>query len=313
MKVLVIDSHKSSKPTPANNLHWINAKIIADRFGGDLIWSYPTVNDNIKSGYDIIIFVHASMYSFVDYAWLEASPNAKIFHVTNEYNLGEPRILWMAVKAGRRYNVIANHEAKPSKLVGKYIDDWNIVNLNALCINPELIEINKSNNIEGDFEEDKALYYGSFRKGRIKYFEKYFNSPSMIVSSHKKNHEKFHKIDVKPEFITRINWSKDGLSKYLYSLYIEDEKTHTYYNFLANRFYEALNYQVIPLFDASCANTLNRCGYNIGPEYIINSPEELAAKIQDPPEFKLTWIDQAIDEKESVLNKIDNIIRSKHV
>tara|TARA_R100000951_G_scaffold116766_1_gene130591 strand:+ start:26915 stop:27850 length:936 start_codon:yes stop_codon:yes gene_type:complete len=311
MKVLVIDSHKSSKPTPANNLHWINAKIIADRFGGDLIWSYPGVNDEIKSGYDVIIFVHASHYAFVDYAWLEASPDAKLFHVTNEYNLGEPRILWMAAKrAGRKYNVIANHEAKPSKLVGKYIDDWNIVNLNALCIKP--VEDVQEKMIEQDLEGvfDKALYYGSFRKDRTKYFEKYFNSDSVVVSSHKKNHEKFHNIGANPEFITRINWSKNGLMQYQYSLYIEDEKTHTYYNFLANRFYEALNYQTIPLFDASCMNTLEKCGYNIGPEYVVNSPEELEEKLSSPPPFKKEWVEQALKEKETVLEEIDRIINS---
>lgn len=306
MKVLVIDSHKSSKPTPANNLHWINAKIIADRFGGDLIWSYPTVNDEIKGGYDVIIFVHASMYSYVDYAWLEASPDAKIFHVTNEYNLGEPRILWMAVKAGRKYNVIANHELKASKLVGKYIDDWNIVNLNALCAQPN--PSGQTLKIE-DCITDKIVYYGSFRKDRAKYFEKYFNSSAMIVSSHKKNHGKFHDIGAKPDFITRINWSKEGLLKYKFSLYIEDEKTHTYYNFLANRFYESINYGVVPLFDSSCLGTIEKSGYDIGPEYIVNSPEELEEKIKNPPKFKLEWLKQSLVEKEAVLQQIEDIIR----
>ena len=88
MRILIIDSHKSTKPTPATNLHWINAKQLADRLNADLIWSYKGVNDNIKENYDVIIFVHASMYAFTDYEWIEKSPNAKIFYVTNEYNLG---------------------------------------------------------------------------------------------------------------------------------------------------------------------------------------------------------------------------------
>lgn len=308
MKVLVIDSHKSTKPTPANNLHWINAKIIADRFGGDLIWSYPTVNDNIQSNYDVIIFVHASMYAFVDYAWLEASPNAKIFHVTNEYNLGEPRILWMAAKAGRKYDVIANHELKASKLVGKYIDNWNIVNLNALCIEPN--PSGKTLKVE-DLIQDKVLYYGSFRKDRAKYFEKYFNSPTMMVSSHKKNHEKFHNIGAEPCFISRIDWSKDGLLPYKFSLYIEDEKTHTYYNFLANRFYESLNYGVTPFFDKSCLGTIEKSGYDIGPEYIVDSIGDLDEKIKNPPRFKLEWLHQALKEKETVLSQIENIVKGR--
>ena len=306
MKVLVIDSHKSTKPIPANNLHWINAKIIADRFGGDLIWSYTGVNDEIKGGYDAIIFVHASHYSFVDYAWLEASPDAKIFHVTNEYNLGEPRILWMAAKAGRKYHAIANHPEKASKLVGKYIESWNIVNLNAMCIKPTDMGIKLE-----DVIADKVLYYGSFRKDRADYFEKYFNSPDMIVSSHKKNHEKFHAIGAEPEFITRINWKKDGLLPYKFSLYIEDKKTHEHYNFLANRFYESLNYGVTPLFDKSCCGTIDKSGYNIGPEFIIDGPEDLADKIKNPPKFKMEWVRQAMQEKENVLLEIEKIVNEK--
>jgi hypothetical protein len=94
MKFLIIDSHKGSLKEP-QNLHWLNAKKIKDFLNQeghevDLIWSYPTVNDQIKSGYDRIIFNHASHYSYVDYAWLKASPEAKLFHITNEYNLGEP-------------------------------------------------------------------------------------------------------------------------------------------------------------------------------------------------------------------------------
>ena len=66
MKTLVIDSHKGG-PKLSNNLHLLNAKTIADHLHADLIWSYKGVNDDIKSGYDAIIFNHASHYSFVDY------------------------------------------------------------------------------------------------------------------------------------------------------------------------------------------------------------------------------------------------------
>ena len=38
-KILVIDSHKSSNDKPAENLHWQNARMIADALDADLIWS----------------------------------------------------------------------------------------------------------------------------------------------------------------------------------------------------------------------------------------------------------------------------------
>ena len=155
MKFLIIDSHKGSLKEP-QNLHWLNAKQIKEELISlghevDLVWSYPTVNENIKSGYDRIIFNHASHYSYVDYAWLQASPDAKLFHITNEYNLGEPRALWMGVKEGRRYEVIANHQPKVSKIVQKYVNDWHFVNLNTLIFNPILPNKQKNG----------CVYYGS--------------------------------------------------------------------------------------------------------------------------------------------------------
>lgn len=302
MKVLVIDSHKSTKPTPANNLHWINAKQIADHFDGDLIWSYKGVNDEIKSGYDAIIFVHASMYSFVDYAWLEASPDAQIFYITNEYNLGEPRILWMAAKAGRKYDVIANHPQAASKVVNKYVNSWHITNLNSLCVKLHHIGVK---------DKDKAIYYGSFRKNRTKYFQKYLGSEDIIVSSHKKNHAKFQDLEIDPEFIPRVNWSKEGLKPYKYSLYIEDEKTHVHYNYLANRFYESLCYGVVPFFDKSCLGTIEKSGYDIGEEYIIDSVDELTAKLKNPPPFRPDWMRMALTEKAQCLSGIGAIIERK--
>jgi hypothetical protein len=265
MKTLIIDSHKGG-PKLSNNLHLLNAKTIADYLNADLIWSYPNVNDNIKSGYDAIIFNHASHYSFVDYAWLEANPEAKLFYITNEYNLGEPRALWMAVKRGRKYDVIANHSHEPSKVVMKYVNNWNILNLNTLIYAPVNIPLSSKNDI---------IYYGSFRADRSKYFAKYLNN-DVVVSTHQKNREKFLNAGVKTEkFIDRIKWDKEGLAPYLCSLYIEDEKTHTYYNHLANRFYESLSYNVVPIFSEECLNTIELSKYPITTDFIFSNPEQM--------------------------------------
>lgn len=217
MKILIIDFHKSSNNKPSFNLHWLNAKLLSEELSADLIWSYPTVNESIQSNYDIIIFNHASHYNYVDYKWLQESPNARLFYIVNEYNLGEPRPLWMAIKDGRRYSVIANHQPNISKIVKKYVLSWNVVNINSLIFNPrETI----------DFEKDGCIYYGSFRKNRIPSYQKYLTK-EIIISTHKKNIQKFQDIGIDRNFISRIDWSKNGLSKYKYSLYLEDEITHS--------------------------------------------------------------------------------------
>jgi len=305
MKFLIIDSHKGSLKEP-QNLHWLNAKQIKDFLiqqghEVDLVWSYPTVNDEIKSGYDSIIFNHASHYSYVDYAWLQASPDAKLFHITNEYNLGEPRALWMAVKAGRRYEVIANHSPDISKIVQKYVDNWHFTNLNALIFNPILPNKQKKG----------CVYYGSFRKDREPSFRKYLKG-NVIVSTHQKNREKFQNIGVSGPFVDRINWSKDALMDYKTSLYIEDEITHNNYNCLANRFYECLNYNVLPLFDAACKNTIALSGYDVADYFIVDDESSVTALTEDPPvsyqDYLQRWKEKAAKEKQNILTSIVSIV-----
>jgi hypothetical protein len=305
MKFLIIDSHKGSLKEP-QNLHWLNAKQIKDfliELGHevDLVWSYPTVNEEIKSGYDCIIFNHASHYSYVDYAWLQASPDAKLFHITNEYNLGEPRALWMALKNGRRYEVIANHSPDISKIVQKYVDSWHFTNLNALIFNPILPNKQKKD----------CVYYGSFRKDRETSFRKYLKG-NVVISTHQKNRDKFQNIGVNGPFIDRINWSKDGLMDYKTSLYIEDEITHENYNCLANRFYECLNYNVLPLFDASCKNTISLSGYDVPDYFIIDNESSVKELTENTPVsyqcYLQRWKEKAAREKRNILTNIASIV-----
>jgi hypothetical protein len=302
LKILIIDSHKGSQQTIPQNLHWQNSKILSDYLQADLIWSYPEVNNNIKSNYDAIIFTHASHYSYTDYEWLERSPNAKLYYITNEYNLGEPRTLWMAVKKGRKYEVIANHPHEISKVVMKYVDNWHILNLNSLVYDP------KQKDTELNFldsERKGCIYYGSFRKDRAKYFLKYLDK-NITLSTHSKNLEKFLYVGVTSNIINRINWSKEGLFLYKQSLYIEDEKTHIYYNYLANRFYEALNYNCTPIFSTECKHTVELSGYTVSDDFYIEDSSQLKEKeILTIPE---EWYILARKEKEKALLQIAEIV-----
>lgn len=307
MKILIIDSHKGTAHGIPQNMHWQNAKILANDLGADLIWSYPTVNDNIGSNYDVIIFVHASHYSYVDYKWLEQSPNAKLFYVTNEYNLGEPRILWMAAKLGRKYTVIANHHHSISKVVMKYVNDWIIVNLNSLIYNPKIDESPLTKFF--DDPRDGMIYWGSFRKDRAKYFAKYLTS-DVTLSTHAKNVDKFKDVGVSANIIGRLNWERDGLFNYKNSLYIEDEITHDNYNFLANRFYESLNYNCIPMFAEECERTIVQSGYPIDKDFMISDSSQVIERVVTIPE---SWHAIARDEHNNSLEQIRSILQNAYV
>jgi hypothetical protein len=276
MKILIIDSHKGTDNGIPQNMHWQNSKILSEYLGADLIWSYPTVNENIKSGYDIIIFVHASHYAYTDYKWVQESPDARLFYITNEYNLGEPRTLWMAAKEGRKYDVIANHPYQASKVVMKYVNDWRILNLNSLIYSPKT-----QAKQQGLFDEQRngCIYYGSFRKDRSLYFNKYLDE-NVLLSTHSKNIDKFRAVGATSKIGKRIDWAKDGLFPFKQTIYLEDEKTHTHYNYLANRFYEALNYNCTPIFSSQCRNTIELSGYNIPEQYFIENSVELKNKLE---------------------------------
>jgi hypothetical protein len=304
MKILIIDSHKSNTRKPANNLHWQNANILANHLGADFIWSYEGVNDNIKSGYDKIIFVHASRYAFISTQWLDLSPRADLFYITNEYNLGEPMLLWSVAKDGRKYTVIANHEPTPSKIVIKYVDKWITEDINSLCYNPrEKMKFQQASL----FPADGCVYYGSFRKGRIKYFLKYLSDPLVRLSTSSKNLDRFEDLDVKLYgSLARLDWKGAGLSHFRSSLYIEDVITHTNYNYLANRFYEALNFDVVPLFDRSCLNTLKLSGLKDYEDYILDGPSD----IKDKGRLKVgrDWHDFAEANRSLCLHRLKGII-----
>jgi hypothetical protein len=313
MKFLIIDSHKGNQTEP-QNLHWLNASKLQQHLisvGHDvqLIWSFPTVNDRIHTGYDAIIFNHASRYSYISEEWLLQNPQAKLFYITNEYNLGEPLVLWSRVKIdNRKFRVIANHDMRASKVVKKYVETWNIVNLNALIVEPY---IPAPTHQFFTFEKDQCVYYGSFRKDRVKYFQKYLTG-EVIVSTHIKNRHKFMAEGILGPFRDRVDWTGAGLSMYKTSLYIEDRSTHANYNFLANRFYEALNYDVFPVFDISCKNTLLRSGY-VFPDYaLVDNVEDLMYITHNLPddyrEQLSNWRTHALKEKSHVLHTITELI-----
>lgn len=311
LKILIIDSHKSTDNSDQQNLHWKNAKILADELDADLIWSYPTVNDDIKDIYDVIIFNHASRYSYVDNLWLHQNPNAKIFFITNEYNLGEPSALWPIAKAGRHYNVISNHHAKISKVVKKYVTDWHLVNLNALVFNPFA---RPENFFSEYFDKENIIYYGSFRKGRINSFKKYLQD-EVVLSTHHSNISKFREIQCNANVCNRIDWPNKGvgLDNFKFSLYIEDEVNHENYNHLANRFYEALNHDVLTLFDVSCKKNLELSGYKIPDHLIVDGYCDMVDKVKNIDDLFIEnilveWKEKATRERVETITQIKSII-----
>ena len=193
------------------------------------------------------------------------------------------------------------------------IQENHVVNLNTLIYR----DIDFSDGSLFPMEKPKksdCLYWGSFRKDRVKYFNKYLSH--IKVSTSPKNSEKFVASGVSADFIPRIDWFKDGLWEFKYSLYIEDEYTHKVFNNLSNRFYESIMYEVIPLFDINCKNTVEKSGIEFNDWLYVSSVEELQAKVDSEPpqeiyELVSRWKAQALEDKVICLESIENMLKAR--
>jgi hypothetical protein len=158
------------------------------------------------------------------------------------------------------------------------------------------------------------VYNATFIKYREKYFKKYLIK-EMILTTSPKNIKKFQLIDCDCWYTNRFSWesAKETLNIFKSSLYIEDTKTHTLFNYMANRFFEGLFCNCAVFFDRSCINTIKKDRYVIPKDFMIDSYEELMDKTQniDPAlvdNFLTTNTVYALDEKAKCLHQIEQFL-----
>lgn len=251
MKILfleVVNKSKNSIDAHVRNCFELIKYLKSKGHKVDLLYNDTADNYKDKDN-DVIIVSYASFYcNFKDMKRvIEENKNAKIYWLTNEYDLMPNGSLYKVFKE-RNAEVIANYEEKANKI--KCFTKHHELNLNLL-----LYKRKKSCN-----KKYKILYYGTYRKDRAKYFKKYINSKDFYLSTSSKNFKKFESIGCKFRPIGKMKWgeNQDTLGLFKYSLYIEDEYTHNNFNNLANRFYEALSNDTVILFDENCRNTLSK-------------------------------------------------------
>lgn len=337
MKILVIEScEKLIDPkSPSSIVHVKNSEIIANYLGADLISHQSQISSVINNQYDAIICAYGSPYmkynAYLDI--LDANNEAKMFWLVNDHDVEDNILLrkWL-IKYNRPYHMICNNPRsgyRPwilnknmnNKKLNDWIDEWYTVNLNVMVFDENLFK----QTMETSQKSSDIVYYGTFRKHRIKDMLEY-NNVDYFVSSSRKNHLKYQAAGIQAKFIEKLQWfDKEAdlfepyglrLRDYKYSIYFEDEHTHTNYAFMANRFYECVMNNTLLFYDARCKLVIERSSYNIDPYQIVKNGEELAEKIailaedeyQTLLKVQQSNFNQIMLEKKQVLETIKNVM-----
>lgn len=236
-----------------------NAKILANELDADLLM-YK--DDRLKNkDYDVIILPYFNRYT--DYVTLRklVKKKQKRFLMRSEYE-GVNAIF----KEFNHYSEICNFQ-----------DGQNFLNTNLLIAR----EPNKLISKKYD-----CIYYSRYRADRMKYCKEYLQG-DIYLSTHPKNHKHFFHAGCRPKLIKHIDWSegKETLNLFRYSLYIEDVYTHSVFNNLANRWYEAGFCNNVVFFDVNCWNTIRKSELaeyeNEIKNYIVTDKFDLQEKINE--------------------------------
>jgi hypothetical protein len=155
---------------------------------------------------------------------------------------------------------------------------------------------------------DDIGYYGSYRVGRRKAFDRFFKNPlsKIIISSpSKKFQELYSSANIKHVGV------QDDLLKWLsergLGLYLEDQKSHREYHSPPNRFYEMLSAGLPMVFEEGAGPTLRRMGYN--PEaYTVSKSIDIMRCLDRSPvigrDQYTHWWGIALAERHMLIDKL---------
>lgn len=311
MNIGIINANKTKvhkKNRTAVNLR--NMFIIENYLNAYGIYDIYDIKKYMNINFDIFIFGFGSQNNDFNETvkLLNANPNAKIFWLVGDY---EQTNYWAILKAKRKFNVITNFIG-----LGRITSKRNI--LKNYCLNFNLLIAKKPNKTIN--KKYDCIYYSRWRPNRAKYLKEYLQN-DIYFSSDLKNFKQHKHIGCNPKYIKKLNWThkQETLNLFKYSLYIEDEYTHTNFNNLANRWYEAGFCNNVMFFDKNCINTIRKSEINIYEneikDYIVSDYNDLQKKIKECNKdfgkhlsIQKNWRKNELELRENMLLELKNII-----
>lgn len=197
--------------------------------------------DQIIFSYDGISF---QQRNFIEL--LEKFPKAKVYYITTEYLLDPHSLKTQYFRNNNRCRVICNFEKFKRSFVER---EHNMVNWKVL--------MHRGYNELVRFDRDNLIYWGRYRKDRSVYFKRYLNFRGVYISTMPKNIGLFQ-LDCVNATYCRTLLSDYNWGYFNYSVYIEDVGTHENYNFMASRFYEAIDRGIVMFIDVNCKNSVDK-------------------------------------------------------
>ncbi len=141
---------------------------------------------------------------------------------------------------------------------------------------------------DSDVKYDGIGYYGTYRKDRVEYFERYFTSNDGLsgnlpttVATTTPNKKKFALLGAEVRGPIK---SMNELKVFRCLLFLQDKKTSVSTG-IACRFYEALSAGVPQLFDIDCVPRFKAQGFDIR-EFTVSTREDVARMLDKLPEIK---------------------------
>jgi len=263
--------------------------------------------------YDVIIFGFGSISTEIDktVSFVIRSGAKKFFWLVGEYEQSmNPALYYACKKTGIKFETIQNFDLK-AKNFGQFCKGKHFVNINLLIAKEPNEPVQKKYD---------CVYYSRWRPDRSKYLKEYLQG-DIYFSSDAKNFKQHKHIGCNPKYIAKLDWTqkKETLNLFRYSLYIEDKFTHTCFNNLANRYYEAVMCNNVVFFDANTENTI--LNSELSPyieevrKYMVKSHNDLIELINicnvnfnDHLAVQKKWAINIIKSKNTMIKQLNDII-----
>lgn len=204
---------------------------------------------------------------------IEKYKHAKKIWLYNEKDLSLDSCVKRAFTETGGYEVITNSD-EYNKSTDKGAEKLHNLNLNVTAYREEVIPI--------PFEERKydLIYWGTWRPSRAEYLKEYIKD--CYVSTVPNNVASYKMFCDNVTFIDKLTWGREQgtLGNFRFTLYLEDTQSHEMFSHLADRFYEAMSFDVIQFIDINVKNNVIKSGYDIDPWFFVSNRQELEEKME---------------------------------